>query len=227
MEQNQPKRAKLFSPRYLVYDFVKLTASLPGLLWLRPKWRYENKAARKRIRGGALLISNHAGFFDPIHLMFAVWYRRHHFICGKEFFETKARWWFKQFLCIPIDRGNFSFATMREITDELKAGSLVSIFPEGHINGGSDSLAAFKSGPVLIALQGKVPIVPVYVKPKAHFWNRVTFVIGEPIDLFARYGRRPPMSEIDAIADELQTKEEALKSIANNNRRNRHADTNE
>ena len=115
---------------------------------------------------------------------------------------------------------------MREITDELKAGSLVSIFPEGHINGGG-SLAAFKSGPVLIALQGKAPIVPIYVKPKAHFYNRVTFVIGEPIDLFARYGRRPPMSEIDAIAEELQSKEEELKQIANEKRRKQHADTNQ
>ena len=219
MEQEPKKRAELFSLKYIVYDFVKLTAAIPGLLWLRPRWRYENKAARTRIRGGALLIANHAGFFDPIDLMFAVWYRRHHFICGKEFFETKARWWFKRFLCIPIDRQNVSFATMRNIAEELKSGSLVSIFPEGHINDGTGDLAAFKSGPVLIALQGKAPIVPVYVRPKKRFWNRVTFVIGEPIDLFARYGKRPSMSEIDAIAAELQNKEEELKQIAFDKRR--------
>ena len=70
-----------------------------------------------------------------------------------------------------------------------------------------------------MALQGKAPIVPIYVKPKAHFYNRVTFVIGEPIDLFARYGRRPSMSEIDAIAQELQQKEEELKQIAYQKRR--------
>ena len=219
MEQKRTNRAKLFSPRYLVHDFIKATAAIPGLIWMRPRWIFETKAARKRIRGGALLIANHYGFFDPVCLMFAVWYRRHHFICGKEFFESRFRWLFKQFLCIPIDRANFNFNSLREITDELKKGSLVSIFPEGHINEDGDNLGAFKSGMVLIALQGRVPIVPVYVKPKAHFYNRVTFVIGEPIDLFARYGRRPSMSEIDAIAQELQQKEEELKQIAYQKRR--------
>ena len=107
MDQKRPQRAKLFSLKYLVYDFVKVTAALPGLLWLRPRWRYENKEARRRIRGGAVVIANHVGFFDPIYVMFAIWYRRHHFICGKEFFESKSRWWFEHFLCIPVDRGNF------------------------------------------------------------------------------------------------------------------------
>ena len=31
---------------------------------------------------------NHDGFFDPIYLMFAIWYRRHRFICRKEFFDS-------------------------------------------------------------------------------------------------------------------------------------------
>ena len=211
------QRAKLFSPRYLVHDFVKITAA-PGLLWLRPRWIYENKAARKRIRGGALLISNHYGFFDPIYLMFAVWYRRHHFVCGQEFFDSKFRWLFKHFLCIPIDRSNVNVASMRQITDELKAGSLVSIFPEGHINDGSGNMAEFKSGMVLLAMQGKAPIVLVYVRPKAHWYNRVTFVIGEPIDIM-KDGRRPSLSEIDGIAKTLQAKEEELKQIAFEKRR--------
>ncbi|MBR5428265.1 MAG: hypothetical protein IK118_07945, partial [Clostridia bacterium] len=97
MEQKRPNRAKLFSLRYLVYDFVKASAALPGMIWLRPRWRFESKAAKKFIRGGALLIANHSGFFDPVNVMFAVWYRRHHFVCSKEFFDSKARWWFERF----------------------------------------------------------------------------------------------------------------------------------
>ena len=214
MDQKRPQRAKLFSLKYLVYDFVKVTAALPGLLWLRPRWRYENKEARRRIRGGAVVIANHVGFFDPIYVMFAIWYRRHHFICGKEFFESKSRWWFERFLCIPVDRENFQLNSLRQISDELKAGSLVPLFPEGHINDGSGRMAAFKSGMVLMALQGKAPIVPVYCRPQAHFWNRLTVVIGEPIDIIARCGKRPSMQQIEQIAADLQSKEEELKQIA-------------
>ena len=50
----QPK-AKLFSLRCLLMDFVRLTGALPGLIWLRPKRRYTSKQAKKRIRGAALL----------------------------------------------------------------------------------------------------------------------------------------------------------------------------
>ncbi len=214
MNQETSNHAKLFSLKYLVHDFVKVTAALPGLLWLRPRWKSETGNARKRIRGGAVVIANHAGFFDPIYLMFAVWYRRHHFICGKEFFESKSRWCFEEFLCIPVDRQNFNLGSLRQISDELKSGSLVSLFPEGHINDGSGQMAAFKSGMVLMALQGKAPIVPIYCRPKAHFWNRLTVVIGEPIDIIARCGKRPSMQQIDEIAAELQRKEEELKQLA-------------
>ena len=213
-KQNDNHKAPLFSPRYLFYDFTKLTASLPGMLWLRPKWIYENRAARKRLRGGCLLISNHVGFFDPVYVMIGIWYRRHHFICQKAFFESKARWMFKGFLCIPVDRENFGMDSLRQITGELQAGSLVSIFPEGHINDGSGQMAGFKSGMVLMALQGRVPIVPMYIKAPAHWYNRLRLVIGEPIDIVASYGARPSMAQIDEIAGLLQQKEEELKLLA-------------
>ncbi len=204
---------KLFSFKYWFYDFVKITASLPGLIWLRPKWVFESKEARLRIRGGAIVVSNHNGFVDPVHLMFAVWYRRHHFICGKEFFEGRSRWLFKSFLCIPIDRENFGIDSLRTITGELKKGSLVTIFPEGHINDGSRELAAFKSGMVLMALQGKAPLIPVYIKPQKHFYNRARFAIGEKIDIISLYGERPTFSQIEEIAKLIKDKEEKLKSL--------------
>lgn len=211
-------RTKLFSFSCLFYDFVKLTAALPGLVWYRPQWRYESSAARARLRGGNLLIANHVGFFDPIYVMLAVWYRRHRFVCSKEFFEGRKRILFQGFRCIPVDRENFGLGTLRLIADELKAGSLVSLFPEGHINVEGGQMAAFKSGMVLMALQGKAPIVPVYCRPKPHWYSRLRLVIGEPIDIVARYGSRPSLSQIDEIVSVLQTKEEELKQIAEKGR---------
>ena len=220
MNEKPNPEAKLFSLRYLFYDFVKLTAALPGLIWFRPKWIYESPAARKRVRGGCLLIANHDGFFDPICVMLAVWYRRHHFVCDKIFFTGKKRWLFARFLCIPVDRENVGMDSLRTIAGELKSGSLVSMFPEGHIAQAEESagggLAAFKSGMVLMALQGKAPILPVYCRPRPHFWNRLRIVIGEPIDIIERYGLRPSLSQIERIAEELRGKEQELVVLANN-----------
>ena len=202
---------------YIVYDFVRITAS-PGLLLLRPKLYYENEAAKQFVKhgmkGGVLLISNHAGFFDPVHLMLSIRRRRHHFVCIKDFFEGNRlkRWLFTQFHCIPIDRDNFSMGSLRRITDELKAGKLVSMFPEGHVvNEGN--MAPFKSGMVLMALQGGCPILPVFLKKREHFWSRLRVAVGEPVDLKALYGQRPSLAQIDEAAKMLRDKETLLSGL--------------
>ena len=199
---------------YIFYDFVRITAAIPGLLVLRPKLVYENEAAKQKLRGGILLIANHAGFFDPVHLMLSIWTRRHHFVCIKDFFEGSRlkKWLFTQFHCIPIDRDNFSMASLRRITDELKAGHLVSMFPEGHVNS-DGSIAPFKSGMVLIAQQSGCPILPVYIKPPKHFYNRLIVGIGEPVDLMKLYGARPSLAQIEEAAVMLHEKETILKNI--------------
>lgn len=204
------KKSKAISIRYLFYDFVKFTSAIPGLIAFRPRYIYENENARRRIKGGTLLISNHMGFFDPVYIMFAIWYRRHRFICTKDFFESKAGWLFKGFLCIPIDKQNVNLSTFREIVEHLKCGELVSMFPEGTVSAGAQTASAFKSGMVLMALKSGCPIVPVYIKPRKHWYERVTTVIGEKIDIREMYGETPTFTQINAITALLHEKENKL-----------------
>ncbi len=213
------KKAKLFSFKNLFFDFVRITAA-PGLLWFRPKRIYENEAAKKKIKGPAIVIANHAGTVDPMYLMMIIWYRRHRFVCKSDLMETKAGgFWLRAFRCIPIDRDNASFSTVRQIVDVLKEGSLVSMFPEGAVNAESDSPAAFKSGMVLMSIQSGAPIIPVYVKPRKHAYERVTAVIGEPFSVIERYGNRPKFSQIDEAAKYLHEKEINLMNMINNSER--------
>ncbi len=208
------KRAPLFSWRYLFYDFVKLTAVLPVLVWLRPKWRYESREARRFIRGGALVVANHASFIDPVCVMTAVWYRRHHFVCLKEFFTGPKRFLFRGFRCIPIDREDFSLASLRQIADTAASGRIVSLFPEGHVTRDADSTAAFKSGAVLMAMQSGRPIVPVYIRPPKRFPERLLIAVGEPVRAEAPGGGRPNMRQIGEISQRMREKEEALRRLA-------------
>lgn len=205
------KKSSLISIRYLFYDFVKLTAA-PGYLWFRIRRKYENKNAKKKIKGGALIISNHVGYSDPIVIMLTIWYRRHHFICTKDFFEGKSRLIFKGFHCIPIDKNNFGMNSFRSITEHLQNEEIVSMFPEGHVNA-QDDLDRFKSGMVLMSVMSGKPIVPMYICRRKHFYNTTRVVIGEPIDVIGMYGGRPSMSQIDEVAGVLQAKEEELKKL--------------
>lgn len=214
---SKPAKAKLFSLRCFFMDFVRVTGALPGLVWLRPKIRYTSKKAKKRVRGGALIISNHNGFLDPAFTMFALWYRRQYFVCHKAFLETKAGPLFRAAGClIPIDAQNFNIGSFRVITDSLRQGKAVVLFPEGHINDGSGKMREFKSGMALISMQSKRPIVPVYLKPRRHWYSRLKAVVDEPVDVGSLCAGRPAFSEIQKITQQLQEREAFLEEFAKN-----------
>ena len=197
-----------------IYDFVMLTGALPGFIWFRPKYVFESEKAKERIKGGALLVSNHLSIFDPIYLMFAVWYRRQHFVCAKELCRNKfISWFFKNGGCIPIDRENPDFDSMREIIASLKNDEIVSIFPEGHINEEESTLDSFKSGPVLMSVTGGKPIVPLYIKRRPGFCGRLIVIKGEAIDFMEIYGKRPNGAQLAEIAEKLREKEQKLMRI--------------
>ena len=210
---NREERTDGGASNYLVYDFVKATAALPGLLWMRPKILYASEAAREKLRGGVLLISNHAGFLDPVCLMIAIWYRRHHFVCLKEFYKGRvSRWLFTQFHCIPIDRENFSMESLRTITGELQRDHLVTMFPEGHVTSG-EGLSPFKSGMVLLSMRSGKPLVPVYMRKRKHWYSRVVLGIGERVDVRAELGERPSQTAMNEMTARLQKAEEELAKL--------------
>lgn len=213
-------KARLFSVKNLLFDFVRVTAA-PGLLWFRPKRIYENEAAKKKIKGPAIVIANHIGTIDPMYLMLVIWYRRHRFVCKSDLMENKAGgFWLRKFRCIPIDRENASFSSMRQIVDVLKEGNLVSMFPEGQVHTEDDTPAAFKSGMILMSVQSGAPIIPVYLKPRKHAYDRIVAVIGEPFSVVEKYGSRPKFSQIDEAAVYLHEKELTLMNMINNSERN-------
>ncbi|MBQ1944775.1 MAG: 1-acyl-sn-glycerol-3-phosphate acyltransferase [Ruminococcus sp.] len=208
------KKAKLFSLRCLLMDLIRITGALPGLVWLRPKIRYTAKQAKKRLRGGVLVIANHTCFIDPACMMYVLWYRRLYFVCHQAFVETKAGPFFRAAGClIPINADNFSVGSFRSITESLRDGKAVTLFPEGHVNKG-DEMLEFKSGMVLISMQSKRPIVPVYLKPRRHWYSRLKAVVGEPVDITSLSEGRPAFSKIQEVTALLKKREEELEAFA-------------
>lgn len=215
----------IISISYMFHDFVKITSALPGLLWFRPKLLYENDDAREHIKGGAILIVNHVSLFDPVYIQIGIWYRRHHFICLKDFFESWAAPLFKGFLCIPINKNDFSINSLRDMTEYLKCGELVTMFPEGHINleDEKDSNYKFKTGMALLSMISKCPIVPMYIKKRNNIFERMIMTIGSPVDVISLYGNHPTMLQLDQLVVSLQDKEQDLKEIASKYYSEKHA----
>ena len=206
--------------RYFLYDFVRITAA-PGLLFFRPKKLYLTPKAKEdlKFKGGALLISNHVTLVDPMYLMLTIWKRRHHFVATKELFEGKFRTFlFKNaFLCILIDRDNFSMKTFKEIVGHLKMGEVVSMFPEGHVNVDEKGVNEFKSGMIVMALKSGCPIIPLFIKRRKHWYSRLVIGVGEAINSkdFAK-GEIATIEEIDNAAKYLHEQELKLEELCNN-----------
>ena len=210
------KKRKCNPFRFIVYSFIKWTGALSTLLWIRPKRLYESKAAKKHIRGGAVVVANHTGFSDPVSLLCTLWYRRPYFIAFQSLFEKKiARWFFRTMGCIPVDRDNFNMETFRASVDVLSKGKVLCIFPEGAINHDTKTVQSFKSGAVLMALKGGAPIVPIYVAPHTKWYHRYVTVVGEPIDINELTGGKPDIRAIDKTTERIHEKEIKLMEIYN------------
>lgn len=179
------------------------------LLWLRPKMIYESKTAKRKVKGGAVIIGNHKSLIDPIALHCAYWYRRLHFVATKDLFRTKLLdFFFTHVLCIKIDKENIGVSSFKEILNALKEGHAVGVFPEGGINSEESLLKSFKSGAVMMAVNARVPIIPVYIAPRKRWYSRQRIVVGEPINVPS--DRMLTLKEINEISQGVFEKEDAL-----------------
>ena len=203
-KQQKVPKAKLFSFKYILYDLVKWLGSWQCLIWYRIKKIYDGPEAKKRIKGGAFISSNHVGFSDPFILLTAFLSRRLHFVFMSELIKNKFQEWCYRniFLSYPIDREKPSLATMKFLSQYVANGHVLALFPEGHIKRDGE-VDAFKGGVVLMAYLSGKPIIPVYHKKRTSIWHMTRLVIGKPFDVKEKIGPVMNQTKLNEVANEL------------------------
>ena len=210
-----PLICKIFDPKMFLYDFIKWTGALPTLLFLRQKRKYVNGKKQKGLfRGSAIIVSNHNSFLDPIIVSAAFWSKRCGFIATKDLFSTKFRKkLFTGFGCIEVDKQNVSVALFKKTTEVLDRGHSIIIFPEGHVVR-EDGVENFKSGAILMAMFGNVPIIPMYIVKREKWWKRQHIVIGEKFYVSEHLNSPfPSMDDINRVTELLHEKELELEKL--------------
>lgn len=168
--------------------------------------------------GPAILASNHLSFSDSIFLPLVA-PRRITFLAKSDYFTgrgVKGRLtaaFFRGVGQVPIDRtgGNASNAALNSGLRILGAGDLLGIYPEG-TRSPDGRLYRGRTGVARMALEGKVPVLPVAmigtdkaqptgsVVPKI---MRIGVKIGAPLD-FSRYeGMEDDRFVLRSITDEI------------------------
>ena len=211
--QKVPK-AKLFSFKYILYDFVKWFGFWQTMLWYRIKKIYDGKEAKQRIKGGAFISSNHVGFSDPFILLTAFLSRRLHFVFMSELLKNKFQSWIYKnvFLSYPIDRNKPSFSTVKFLSQYVANGHVLGLFPEGHIKRDGE-VDDFKGGVVLMAYLSGRPIIPVYHEKRKSIWHMTKLVIGKPFNIKEMVGPVMNQQKLNEAAKKLYEYELYLKEI--------------
>ncbi|MCU0938283.1 MAG: 1-acyl-sn-glycerol-3-phosphate acyltransferase, partial [Burkholderiaceae bacterium] len=137
------------------------------LSWLLVSVFYRlDKRGTERIPAGgaALIVANHVSFIDALVLM-AVSPRPIRFVMDVGIFRIPVMsWLFRQAKAIPIASAKADPALMERafarVSEELRDGQLVCIFPEGRITD-TGELYPFRPGVTRILERDPVPVVPI------------------------------------------------------------------
>lgn len=140
----------------------------PGVLrWLRCE---VSGAALVPRRGGLLLAPNHLSFLDH-YLLASACPRPALFVGKSELAEGLAGRLNLAFGMVPVERGTADRTALSTVTELLRDGAAVVVFPEG-TRSPDGRLHRFRSGLARLAADASVPCVPVGLLGTADVWPR-------------------------------------------------------
>src|SRR5205807_5296562 len=160
--------------------------------------------------GGFLLLPNHITWVDTLVLQFAC-PRPIRYIVDQEFYrKPMLRSFMRTVGCIPIDVRH-SRSAIRAATEQLAAGEIVCLFPEGQLTR-SGTLLRLRRGYELIAQHANAVVIPVWLdrlwgsifsfqggkfftKWPKEFPYRVSVAFGKPLE--------PEKADIATVREEL------------------------
>ena len=208
------KYGKAFDIRHFPMDLGRLVCNIFKLAYRPKRLDARGERYKGRIRGGAVMVSNHIAMLDPLALISTFLYRRVFFyasevVMGRGISSALMR----GMGCIKIDRNIADVEAIRTGCEIVKGGHILAIFAQGQIQR-SGNFETFKAGGVLLAVKAGAPIIPVYLSQRKHWWERKIVVIGDPFDCKARCQKKfPSMQDIDKLTEELLSEMKSLKAI--------------
>ena len=168
-----------------------LWKSLQGLCRIATTLLFDLKVYGKHHipeRGGALILSNHQSYLDPIaiavHLNRPVSY-----MAKSELFESSRffRWLISSLHAFPVRRGKGDVGAIKQSIARLHDGYVLNIYPEGTrtLDG---EIGKIQHGVVLIVRRAEVPIVPAVIDGSFHAWPKRGSKLLRPHPVRIMYG---------------------------------------
>jgi len=167
----------------LLYVIGIILAWPMQLIFFKRKTYYVNKKVQsRRIKGGAILLSNHKSFKDFMVYIFAFPFRKVYCLMSEKVFGINKIVSFLSMVMggILVDRRNYNFAFIEKSVEFLNKNKLLMVFPEGKLPT-SSQMGSFYPSYIMIALKSGKPIIPLYTPGRYGMFKRARMVVGEPI----------------------------------------------
>lgn len=170
----------------LFQAFTKITGWLPYAVCFRTKFHYEDKKVQgRRIKGAAIIISNHTSVYDFAVMLFVFPFRTLRYLMAEVLFEKKGLGRFLRLLGgIEVNRKSYDFAFLDKCKEIIDKKGVVGIFPEGRLPlEGEERPIPFAPSAAYLALMSGAPVIPVYTDGSYFKKKRAHVIIGKPIDV--------------------------------------------
>ena len=166
--------------------FTRITAWPAQAVCFRTKFHYEDKRVQsRRIKGAAIVISNHTSVYDFAAMLFAFPFRTLRYLMAEVLFKKKGLAGFlKAMGGVMVDRDAYDFGFLDKCREILEKKGVVGIFPEGRLpREGEERPLPFMPSAAYLALMSGAPVIPVYTDGKYFSKKRAHVIIGKPIDV--------------------------------------------
>jgi 1-acyl-sn-glycerol-3-phosphate acyltransferase len=119
---------------------------------------------------------------------------------------------------IKVERFTANPDFLNTCNDILSKGGVIQIYPEGRLPLPKQTeMFPFKPSVVLISIQSRCPIIPIYHAGNYGLFKRETIVIGEPMHLYNQCNSvNPSVNELQQLTKIVQDKINQLKLIPKN-----------
>jgi 1-acyl-sn-glycerol-3-phosphate acyltransferase len=122
------------------------------------------------VTGGALLVSNHVSFLDVVFLGIPLG-RPLNYVARSTLFVPGLGWFIRSVGAFPIQREGMGASGMKETLRRLRAGGIVTLFPEG-TRSRDGKLGPLKPGIAVLVQRIGVPVVPAGLAGMFEIWPR-------------------------------------------------------
>lgn len=216
------KREQIFqgpgwlSPRKmtLLYRLVLFTSWIFFVIF----HRYRVYGRENFHSGQALVVANHASFYDPPIIALSA-PEEISFLARKSLFNLPMlSWLIRRLNTYPVSQNTSNLSVFKHILQILKEGKKVLLFPEG-TRSPSEEIQPLRNGIGLLVIKSGAFILPTYIYGTYNVWNRsqrfpklfgkVACVFGSPI-YYHEFSSLDKKSIPDAVRDRV---EDALKNL--------------